>query len=52
MHATSRRSAGRKVILDGRISKYLRGSNDHYGIVIYRPFDLAAPNASNLASKE
>lgn len=52
MHATSRRSAGRKVILDGRISQYLRGSDDHYGIVIYRPFDLAAPNTSNLASKE
>jgi hypothetical protein len=52
MHATSRRSAGRKVILDGRISEYLRGSDDHYGIVIYRPFDLAAPAASNLASKE
>ena len=52
MHATSRRSAGRKVILDGRISEYLRGSDDHYGIVIYRPFDLAAPNASSLASKE
>ena len=52
MHATSRRSAGRKVILDVRISKYLRGSDDRYGIVIYRPFDLAPPKTPNLAAKE
>ncbi len=40
MHATSRRSAGRKVVLDGRISDYLRNSSDHYGIVVYRPLDI------------
>ncbi|MEI6492883.1 MAG: N-acetylmuramoyl-L-alanine amidase-like domain-containing protein [Verrucomicrobiota bacterium] len=40
MHATSRRSAGRKVILDGRISKYLNSSSDHSGIIVYRPFDV------------
>ncbi len=40
MHATSRRSAGRKVILDGRISDFLKRSSDHYGIVVYRPQDL------------
>lgn len=40
MHATSRRSAGRKVILDGRISDYLKRSSDHYGIIVYRPLDV------------
>jgi hypothetical protein len=40
MHATSRRSVGRKVILDGRISQYLKRSSDHYGIIIYRPLDV------------
>lgn len=40
MHATSRRSAGRKMILDGRISEYLRRSDDHYGIIVYRPLDV------------
>jgi Protein of unknown function (DUF1460) len=40
MHATSRRSAGRKVILDGRISKYLNSSSDHSGIIVYRPLDV------------
>jgi hypothetical protein len=40
MHATSRRSAGRKVILDGRISSYLKRSRDHYGIIVYRPKDV------------
>lgn len=40
MHATSRRSAGRKVILDKRISDYLKTSSDHYGIVVYRPLDV------------
>lgn len=40
MHATSQRSLGRKVILDERISRYLKGSSDHYGIIIYRPLDL------------
>lgn len=40
MHATSRRSVGRKVILDGRISDYLNTSDDHYGIVVYRPLDV------------
>ena len=41
MHATSRRSAGRKVILDCRISDYLKRSDDHFGIVVYRPLDVA-----------
>ena len=40
MHATSQRSLGRKVILDERISRYLKGSSDHYGIIVYRPLDL------------
>jgi hypothetical protein len=40
MHATSSRSAGRKVILDGRISSYLKRSSDHYGIIVYRPQDV------------
>jgi hypothetical protein len=40
LHATSRRSAGRKVILDGTIAQYLARSSDHYGIVVYRPMDL------------
>ena len=40
MHATSRRSAGRKVILDRRITDYLKTSGDHYGIVVYRPLDV------------
>lgn len=40
MHATSKRSLGRKVILDTRISQYLKGSSDHYGIIVYRPLDL------------
>ena len=44
MHATSRRDKGRKVVLDGRISDYLKRSDEHYGIVIYRPLEL--PTAS------
>ena len=40
MHATSRHTSGHKVILDGRISEYLNRSNDHYGIVVYRPLDV------------
>ncbi len=40
MHATSQRSLGRKVSLDTRISRYLKGSSDHYGIIVYRPLDL------------
>ena len=40
MHATSKRDLGRKVVLDTRISKYLAGSSDHYGIIVYRPLDL------------
>jgi hypothetical protein len=40
MHATSRRDKGRKVVLDGRISDYLKRSDEHFGIVIYRPLDL------------
>jgi hypothetical protein len=43
MHATSRRDKGRKVILDCRISDYLKRSDDHFGIVIYRPLDLPKP---------
>jgi hypothetical protein len=42
MHATSRRDKGRKVVLDCRISDYLKRSDDHFGIVIYRPLDLPA----------
>lgn len=40
MHATSRRSAGRKVVVDSRISDYLKRSSDHYGIIVYRPLDV------------
>ena len=40
MHATSNRSRGRKVILDGRISDYLYRSSDHIGIIVYRPQDV------------
>lgn len=40
MHATSRRSSGRRVITDGRISEYLNRSSDHYGIIVYRPLDV------------
>jgi len=40
MHATSKRSLGRKVILDSRISQYLKGSSDHYGIIVYRPLEV------------
>jgi len=40
MHATSQRDLGRKVVLDTRISKYLYGSSDRYGIIVYRPLDL------------
>lgn len=40
MHATSSRSRGRKAILDGRISQYLKRSSDHIGIIVYRPLDV------------
>jgi len=40
MHATSQRSLGRRVVVDGRISQYLKRSSDHHGIIVYRPFDL------------
>ena len=40
MHATSRRDMGRKMVLDGRISEYLKRSGDHYGIIVYRPLDV------------
>jgi hypothetical protein len=40
MHATSNRSRGRKAILDDRISQYLERSNDHIGIIVYRPLDV------------
>ena len=51
MHATSRRDKGRKVVLDGRISDYLKRSDEHFGIVIYRPLDL--PTVSqNVATEQ
>jgi hypothetical protein len=40
MHATSNRGRGHKVILDDRISQYLKRSSDHIGIIVYRPQDL------------
>jgi len=40
VHATSSRSKGRKVIVDKRISSYLKESRNHSGIIIYRPLDL------------
>ena len=40
MHATSQRRLGRKVVLDNRISQYVNSSGDHYGIIVYRPYDL------------
>jgi hypothetical protein len=40
MHATSRRSAGRKVVLDGSIASYLDRTGDHIGIIVYRPLDI------------
>lgn len=40
MHATSSRSRGRKVVLDGRISQYLKRSSDHIGIIVYRPLEI------------
>jgi Protein of unknown function (DUF1460) len=40
MHATSNRSRGRKVVLDDRISQYLKRSSDHIGIIVYRPKDI------------
>lgn len=40
MHATSKRSLGRKIVVDGRISDYLRRSRDHFGIIVYRPLDI------------
>jgi hypothetical protein len=43
MHATSKRDKGRKVILDCRISDYLKRSDENYGIVVYRPLELPKP---------
>jgi hypothetical protein len=40
MHATSSRSHGRRVVLDDRISQYLKRSSDHIGIIVYRPLDV------------
>lgn len=40
MHACAQRSKGRKVILDGRISKYLAESSSRIGIIVYRPLDV------------
>lgn len=51
MHATSRRDKGRKVVLDGRVSDYLKRSDEHFGIVIYRPLDLPAASASVAAAQ-
>ncbi len=39
LHATSNRSRGRRVVLDDRISQYLKRSSDHIGIIVYRPQD-------------
>ena len=39
-HASSRRTSGRRVILDRRISDYLNSSSDHYGIIVCRPLDV------------
>ena len=43
MHATSSRDKGRKVVLDARISDYLKRSDEHFGIVIYRPLEINTP---------
>lgn len=51
MHATSRRDKGRKVVLDCRISDYLQRSDDHFGIVIYRPLDLPS-TSRNVATTQ
>lgn len=40
LHATSNRSRGRRVVLDDRISQYLKRSGDHIGIIVYRPLDV------------
>jgi hypothetical protein len=40
MHATSNRSRGRKVVIDDRISQYVKRSSDHIGIIVYRPKDV------------
>ncbi len=40
LHASAQRTKGRKVILDGRISSYLKGSDSHIGIIVYRPLDV------------
>ena len=45
MHATSKPEKGRKVILDCRISDYLKRSDENYGIIVYRPLDL--PKSTN-----
>ena len=50
MHATSNRDKGRKVILDSRISDYLQRSDENFGIIIYRPLELAVSLAKPLAS--
>lgn len=40
MHATSNRERGHRVILDDRISQYVKRSSDHIGIIVYRPQDI------------
>ena len=37
LHATSDRSKGRQVILDGRISEYLSAGSSHAGVIVCRP---------------
>ena len=51
MHATSRRDKGRKVVVDCRISEYLKRSDDHFGIILYRPLDLPASSQSVAATR-
>ena len=51
MHATSRRDKGRKVVVDCRISEYLKRSDDHFGIILYRPLDLPASSQSVAAAR-
>lgn len=44
MHATSKKSKGRKMVLDKPIADYLRENSKHAGIVICRPKDLPRSN--------
>jgi len=51
MHATSRRDKGRKVVVDCKISEYLKRSDDHFGIILYRPLDLPS-TSRNVATTQ